>query len=317
MWLIVAAVAVVVLLGWAYVTAKNERTRLVTTRLIIAVPDLPDALDGFTLAFVSDLHTGMLYVPNETLMQAIEDVEPDLLALGGDYAAGKLRLQPATALVEALAARWQTVAIAGNTEHYFPWGLDGLAERLATLNGRLLRNEVWQTTRNGATVQVMGLDSPVARAMDVDAALAQANQAADLRIGLVHSPQAWQETGRMGAHLVLCGHTHGGQVRFPGLEALVTHMTYPRKLASGLFALQRGTKPWMKRLASHWDVLDASGPIAADTRSGPLLYVSRGVGVSRPKMRLLCPPELVAVEFVRTADSQGTDRDGRDKGADP
>ena len=319
MWLSMAAVVVAVIalsLAAMRALAKSERLRLRITRLQIAVPDLPPDLDGLKIAFLSDLHVGMMYVPRQAILDALDEFAPDLLVLGGDYAAGKPRVTEAAELVEELAGRQPTAAIVGNTEYYLPWDLDDLTRRLEAVDGRLLRNQAWQVARGDATIEVVGLDSPTYHMTDADAALADCDPDVDLRIALVHSPAAWQDIGRLAAHIALCGHTHGGQVRIPGLEAPVTHPNYPRRLAAGLFRLRTEPRPWAERLASHWDILRNAGPIRADASEGTLMYVSRGVGVSAPQVRLMCPPELVQIE-IRPGTSNTPDATGDDSGRGP
>jgi len=77
-----------------------------------------------------------------------------------------------------------------------------------------------------------------------------------------------------GARLVFCGHTHGGQVRFPVVGALVTRSSLPGRFASGAF------------------------------RCGPATYViGNGLGTSpATPFRLLCRPEVVVVELISSPD---------------
>jgi predicted MPP superfamily phosphohydrolase len=87
---------------------------------------------------------------------------------------------------------------------------------------------------------------------------------------LSHSPDVRPELAARGVRLALCGHTHGGQVRFPIVGALVTRSSLPGRLASGTF------------------------------RSGPTTYViGNGLGTSPvTPFRLLCRPEAVIVDIA-------------------
>lgn len=281
--------------------AKGERTQLWTTRLRLRVPGLPDALSGWTLAFLSDLHVGRMYVSEEQLLQALEEVDPDYLALAGDYAARPMHHDTALALLRRFAERWPTVCTLGNTDHYQEWDGEGLREQLEEAGARLLVNESHQVALGGATVEFVGLDDPRHGSVDVEKALRNAQQSPALRVAVAHSPAVWRELGRIGAHILLCGHTHGGQVRIPGMEAFAVHPGVPRRLSAGLFRYRhRGdARPRMERLASHWRILSRPlRPITASAAGGPLLYVTRGVGATGPRARLFCPPELVAIEFL-------------------
>lgn len=99
-----------------------------------------------------------------------------------------------------------------------------------------------------------------------------------LRIGVTHAPyqRVLDAFTNQGAELVFAGHTHGGQVRIPGLPALVTNCDIPREQAQGL---------------TVW-----RGP-----RQAALLNVSAGIGTSiYAPFRFACPPEAVVVTLLPT-----------------
>ncbi|MCD6360985.1 MAG: metallophosphoesterase family protein [Armatimonadetes bacterium] len=281
--------------------SRSERGRLRVTHLQIQLPRLHPDLAGFRIVFLTDIHLPFLYVSRDALLETLAGLRPDLVLLGGDYAGTRFRLEEAAELVGDIARRLPTVGVCGNTERYFPWDLEDLRARLRAGGGDLLSNDVWSTSHGSAVVEVIGLDEPIHARVDVEAALARSNPDADLRVGLAHSPAVWQDIPRLKAHITLCGHTHGGQVRLPGMEALVTHWNYPREMASGLFRLRVGPEPEFERLADHWQVLRADEPVTAAAGDGALMYVSRGLGVTPPKLRVMCPPEIVCVEFVAGA----------------
>jgi len=296
MLMVIAALVAPRLLGW--------RRRLVTTHLCLRVDELPAPLHGLRLAFVSDLHYGLLYVRPEELLAAVDRAEPDLLLLGGDYAAASRHLGAALELIRALAASRPTFGILGNTEHYFEFDRQALAEAFAGGGGALLVNQARQVAFDDAALEIIGLDDPEEGRIDVAAALAGSRGDAAVRIALVHSPAAWQEIRRLGAHLLLCGHTHGGQIRPPGLEAPLTHASYPARMAAGLFRYAADRHPPLARVAGHWWLLGrGERPTTVATAPGPLMYVSRGVGAGIVPVRILCPPELVLIELLPADDA--------------
>jgi len=292
----VAALALIGLIVWALSRAHTRRIR--TTRLRLLVPGLPEPLQGVRIAYACDLHEGMLYVTREELLSAVDAAEPDLLLLGGDYAATGRNRDDALSLLAALAAHRPTFGVPGNTEHYFRFDFGALGQALSRGGGALLVNETRQVEFGGATLELIGLDDPEKGHLDVEAALAGSSANAAARIALAHSPAIWPELGHIGADLMLCGHTHGGQIRPPGLEAPLTHLSYPARLAAGLFRYAPEQQPIMQRVAGHWWILSHRRPITASTVRGPLLYVSRGVGVGIVPVRFLCPPELVIIELA-------------------
>ena len=281
--------------------ARGERTQLRTTLIQMRVPGLPDDLAGWKLALVADLHVGRMYVPRERLLQALADADPDYLALAGDYAAGGRWREEAMALLGCLAARWPMVCTLGNTEIYQKWDVAQVRAELEQAGSALLVNDSRQVPVGAAMVEFIGLDDPKHGKLDVAGALAGALRHPDLRVVVAHSPAVWRELGRLGAHVLLCGHTHGGQVRVPGMEALTMHPGIERRLAAGLFRYRQAGKrrARMERRASHWRILSRpSRPLSASTAQGPLMYVTRGIGATGPRVRLFCPPELVLIEFT-------------------
>jgi len=99
---------------------------------------------------------------------------------------------------------------------------------------------------------------------------------ADLTIGVTHAPyqRVLNSFVTNGADVILAGHTHGGQVRIPGVPALVTNCDIPRDQASGL---------------SLWN----------HARSTAILNVSAGIGTSiYAPVRFACRPEAVIVTLV-------------------
>jgi predicted MPP superfamily phosphohydrolase len=88
-------------------------------------------------------------------------------------------------------------------------------------------------------------------------------------IGVVHTPDVVSEWALGGYDLVLAGHTHGGQVRIPGVGAVVTNCTLPPALAAGLH-----------RIGGAW------------------LHVSPGLGTGRfSPIRFNCRPEATLLRL--------------------
>ena len=91
------------------------------------------------------------------------------------------------------------------------------------------------------------------------------------RILLYHSPELMPMAQQYPIDLYLCGHTHGGQVRLPGYGAILTSSALGKRYEMGRYTEQNTT-----------------------------LYVSRGIGLeglSAPRMRLLCKPEITLVQL--------------------
>ena len=141
----------------------------------------------------------------------------------------------------------------------------------------LLRDQVHRLTFEGGEFYLMGV-SNLRRSRDKAAfqrLMAQMPEDA-YTILLYHTPDLAEEAAEAGVDLYLAGHTHGGQVRLPLYGALVTFSVYGKKFESGLYEINQ-------------------------TR----LYVSRGLGMeglNLPRVRFLCPPEIVLINLGPKAD---------------
>ena len=129
---------------------------------------------------------------------------------------------------------------------------------------------------DGRAFAVVGLRDAFEFEPDYDAAWAGLGP--DLPVlAIAHSPDVVREVGRRGADAAFFGHTHGGQVRFPLIGALVTHTRLPRRQAWGTFLEGRTS-----------------------------FVVSNGLGASlSTSYRLLCPPEAVVAELERKKPAHG------------
>lgn len=125
----------------------------------------------------------------------------------------------------------------------------------------------------GQTVFAAGLDDPHLRRDRYPEIAGKADARAALRVGLTHSPEprVLDPFADDGYDLVLAGHTHGGQLRIPGVGALVTNCELDRSRA-------RGVSRWG---AEMW------------------LHVSAGLGTSPyAPARFACPPEASLLTLV-------------------
>jgi predicted MPP superfamily phosphohydrolase len=134
--------------------------------------------------------------------------------------------------------------------------------------------------RGDEHIRLVGVDDAYSQLDDVDAAFEGVCDN-EFVVFLTHSPCAAPKGIEKGADLILAGHTHGGQVRFPFLGVIFTHTRSHKALNDGLYTSDRLAK------------LLKTDPGRA------ILFVSRGIGTSRLHIRLLCPPEIVYITLHR------------------
>lgn len=225
----------------------------------------------FTIMQISDLHNHVFGFNNEQLTQTVESVNADIIVLTGDMIdKGTNRLEHVFSLVEKMTARHPHVLfVSGNHEWkngYTYSFFNGLRKR----NVMILENQNIQITKRSLTVNIVGVGDPSIRHDDLDQAFQNLTEE-PYTILLSHSPGITEIDPAIPADLILSGHTHGGQVRFPFIGAL----TAP---GQGLFPkLTKGTY-----------------------KMGPdrYLYIDSGLGTSRLPIRFLNPSQLSLITIT-------------------
>lgn len=255
-----------------YGRGVRNAARIGLERVDVVHPGVDRALDGYTILQLSDLHLDNLAATADAAVACVAGLTPDLCVLTGDYvhesgrgAACLDRFLPA--LAAAVAARHGVYAILGNHDR------SDLIQVFARHGVTALINESTTVSQTGHRLCLTGLDdvhrfrSPAAPAA-LEAAPLLAPDA--FHVALVHSPEMAETAARAGFGLYLSGHTHGGQICWPGGRAIVSNLSDGRAYVSG-----------------RW-------------RCGPMVgYTSRGAGVSQPPVRFNCPAEVTLFTLRR------------------
>ena len=183
----------------------------------IPIQNLPEALQGFTIVQISDLHVGPTiqrgYV--DEVVRQTNALKPDLIVVTGDIADGSPALlaeylQP----FANLSSRLGTYYVTGNHEYY--WGVEKWLESVKELGFFPLVNENRILAVDDAKILLAGVtDSAGGNFLSShrsDATRAsRSSEECHLRILLAHRPDNWSESEALGFDLQLSGHTHGGQ----------------------------------------------------------------------------------------------------------
>jgi uncharacterized protein len=234
-------------LGYAY---HVEPTWLAVNRVTLPIRNLPGALAGVRIAQLSDFHHGP-HIPAGYLEGAIERTvaeKPDIIALTGDYIdRGPAHVRTAAKLFRGLKAPLGVFAVLGNHDfsvhtargiRRHPELHREVADALGTEGVTVLRNRTVRVERDGAGLLVAGVDDLWSGESNPDAALADAC-ANTPRVILAHNPQSVEQLAKHRADVVLSGHTHGGQINWPGLGRLMLGKK-ARRWAAGLYPLEAG-----------------------------------------------------------------------------
>ena len=254
-------------------SALIGRTVLGLTHLDLNYSRLPRAFDGFTILHLSDLHIAHWSGIERRMEAMVRSLDYDLLVITGDLAVSTKGARLLRDFLKRIRPGQETYAVFGNTEHKGRYG----ERRKADLNFeglRILNNEHLLIDRPGGRIVLAGVDDPFTQHDDLDKALVGAPDDA-FKLLIAHAPSIAGDAARAGIDLVLSGHTHGGQIRFPKIGAIYPHLHKYRRLVMGLFEGERLSRI-LKRDTGEMRV-----------------YVSRGIGISNLPLRFLCPPEIV------------------------
>jgi predicted MPP superfamily phosphohydrolase len=259
--------------GTAPVSAQPPARRpwhpITTTDLVTRHHQIPVVGLGtrrLRVAHVTDLHVDER-VPLQHYVSALQlatSCEPDLLLLTGDYVSrrGSVGLL-SRVMTGRVRARYGVFGVLGNHDYWTDAAAVQkvlLQSGVELLAGRCRRLQL----ETNATVQVCGTERPWGPCLK-----AEALPQADLTLVLSHTPDNIYRLAKLGVTAVFGGHYHGGQLRIPGLGAVVVPSRYGRRFDVGHFRV--GT--------TH-------------------LFVSSGVGADRPPLRIYARPDILIVDFV-------------------
>ena len=236
-----------------------ERRRLQLTRTNFPVPGLPEALRGFRIGALTDIHRSQA-VPHELVAAAVRMLmaeNPDVILLGGDYVsfADRRYVQRAADALAPLSAPHGVLAVMGNHDDD-----RDMPAALAAKGFTVLRDQRTRLTIRGEAVEFAGVRFWTYKVVDIAHVL---RGALPLTFLLAHSPKRLLEAQQLAVPAVISGHTHGGQIVLPGIGAIAAR-EFP--VVAGLAQ-----------------------------RQGTSIFVSRGVGTVYVPVRINCPPEVAVL----------------------
>ena len=263
------------------------------------VPVLPTGARPVTVLHLSDVHLTPGRHRLLSWLRSLDSLRPDLVVNTGDSIAHPQAVGPFLAALGPLLER-PGIFVYGSNDLYSPiprnplrylWGATDVADRYipdlpwADLGAGMVAGGWLDANNRRGRLKVADLDVEVGGVHDshigrdrYDEIAGPADPAADLRIGVMHSPEPriMDAFAADGYDLLLAGHTHGGQVCVPGYGTLVTNCGIDPARARGLHRhpVQGGPdRPW--------------------------LHVSAGLGTSPwAPFRLACRPEASLLTLV-------------------
>ena len=241
----------------------------------VTVPDLSPAFNGYKIASIADIHLGQWLTPKrlDGVVGLINQQHPDLVAIIGDlfsYEVDRLSAEMIAAL-NKLSPKDVSVAVLGNHDHWV--GEAAVREILRRSAIVDLSNDVHALHRGDAALHIAGVDSVSLHKHRLDVVLAKLPPEGPA-ILLAHEPDfadVSATTGRFS--LQISGHSHGGQLIFPGIGTLVRG-SHAKKYPLGRY------------------------------RIGEMVhYTTRGLGTNVFWIRINCPPEITVFTLVSAESS--------------
>lgn len=253
-----------------YLYFNNEADRLDVEQVQLPIANLHPALEGFTIAQISDIHLEP-FTKIELVQRAValtNSLNPDLIVLTGDYVWKKEEaVFDLTPVLAQLNARHGVISIAGNHDLWTDFDL--IAAAFAQERLPLLVNQGLPISVGKGSLYLAGLDDGWSGNPSLRDALD--NYPGDSPIILLlHEPDLADDYATdERIVLQLAGHSHGGQIRLPRLgPLLLPYLGW--KYDQGLY-----------RVKNMW------------------LYTNRGLGVTNEPVRFNCSPEITHITLVR------------------
>ena len=303
------------------------------TRRWATVPASVPGTPALRILHLSDLHLAPGQRRKQRFVRSLLASGPDMIVVTGDILGHPQVIDEAVDFLGplgesapcffSLGSNDFFAPVAKNPLHYFSRVRSPISdERLDTPRlvaglerhgWRCVDNQRFTHATPAGTVDVLGLgDAHIDRdrPQDWPEAVASEDVAAEpvLRLGIAHAPylRVLDVFARHAVDVVLAGHTHGGQVRIPGVGALVDNCDLPLHQARGL-SVHSVLSPRPAGSFSPPPAGSLSRPPAGSLSRPPAgsmwLHVSAGLGTNRyTPIRFACRPEATVVDVVARPD---------------
>lgn len=286
--------------GLAYARWEAASYRLRRVSVATLEPGQPE----LRLLHLSDLHMTPARHRLQGWVASLAELRPDLVVVTGDFLSHPDAVDPVMGALEPLLDV-PGAFVLGSNDYYAPRPINPFGylagpsdlhpdrpelpwpELVAQLTGAgwsHLANARTTIRAGGRTIEVRGVDDPHIERDDYALVAGSPEGDVDLALGVAHAPylRVLDAMAADGVDVLLAGHTHGGQVRMPGVGAIVTNCDLDRDRARGLSSHRRPLTEF-----------------ATGDRRDMALHVSAGLGTSPyAPIRFACPPEATLLSLV-------------------
>jgi uncharacterized protein len=260
------------LMFWGFLI---EPGRLVVRQQTIEIANWPNELNGLKVAVLSDIHVDDWFVNERkvrTIVERTNQLQPELVVILGDYMSGngwvRRTVEPRVfaPILKELRAPLGVYSVLGNHDWWYD---DKKLRQELELNGiKVLENETAQVNARNRSLWPVGLADLWEGPQRINETIEKVPQGEPV-IALTHNPDIFPNLPQH-VPLLLAGHTHGGQVRFPFIGSVVQS----------------------SRLGDRY----SRGHIFENNRH---LFVTTGIGTSIMPVRFGVTPEIVLLTLTR------------------
>ncbi len=235
--------------------------------------------DELTIVLITDLHSTIHKKNQQSLINKIKRAKPDLILLAGDIADNVVPILGTQLLLEGIKDLAPMYYVTGNHE-FWAEDIDAIRELFTSYGVTVLSAEYERTTINGISLIIAGIEDPFKtryedatydEAQAMQQAFSAMNNEKDLAILLAHRPERIETYLLYPFDLIVSGHAHGGQARFP-------------PFFDGLYAPNQGFLP------------KYAGGVYVHANTTHI--VSRGLSINPRLPRIFNPPELVVIKVT-------------------
>lgn len=250
-----------------------EPNSIKISEIKISADSTDNALKGKKIVHLSDLHLSRFGKIETDILKIIDRINPDLIFLTGDYIKWKGDNKPALTFLSRLKAKLGVFAVMGDYDYSESKNSclfcheKGSGNMTKQHNVVMLRNSFQELNIGDHVIKIAGIDDGYDKLDDYKAMVDSTDQNGLLLV-LSHSPLAFAEFSSKNKVFMFAGDTHGGQIKLPLWLFKLFGYEKNFKYNYGLF--QKGNKT---------------------------MYVTRGIGTSHFRFRLLCPPEIAVIQF--------------------
>ncbi|BCZ45998.1 phosphohydrolase [Clostridium gelidum] len=258
-----------------------ENTLIKISNYRIKSDKIPKEFNNFKIVQLSDFHSYGFEKDNAKVLKKINDEHPNIIVMTGDMV-NKYdeNFEKFFNLAETLSEKYEIYYILGNHEiRLRKDDLSFIIQKLKEFGIKILRDEKITIMREKDYINIYGIDIPLLYYKTINkpsnveevisGALNKCNKK-EYNILLAHNPLYFEEYSKQNVDLTLSGHVHGGMIRLPFIGAILSpeRKLFP-KYSSGIYEI-----------------------------NNKKLLVNRGLGHSRPGIRLFNKREIVSITLL-------------------